>query len=220
LSVASEKIPSDTTGDRSEDLPPSSATPSPSDSDSQVKYKCNCYSDLFCFFCIPFPLPCCSVADFTVKRVCESAVRKPYCACNMAYRTACLRISNGGKGQMLVDNVNMCTSYLVGNDNGIVSYVGDAAGRSRLQAGTLLIFLTRASQEQTHFVKLAASLRAGSNRKQRTKINLILYLFCAIRMFFLCLISTNCTYGNNYTFYYYYYYYYFVVYSLTCFGYI
>ena len=58
--------------------------------------------------------------------------------------------------------------------------MSDAAGRSRLQAGTLVIFLTRASQEQTRFVKLAASLRTGVNRKQRTKINLILDLFRAL----------------------------------------
>jgi len=64
---------------------------------------------------------------------------------------------------------NNCASCLVGSDNGMISYVymGDAAGRSCLQAGTLVIFLTRASQEQTRFVQLAASLRARGNRKQK-----------------------------------------------------
>ena len=65
------------------------------------------------------------------------------------------------------NTVNNCASCLVGSDNGMISYVGGAAGPSRLRARKLVIFLTRASQEQTRFVQLAASLRAGGNRKQK-----------------------------------------------------
>jgi hypothetical protein len=82
----------------------------------------------------------------------------------------------------MTNTTNNCASYLVVSDSGI-TYVSDAAGRSPLQARTLVIFLTRASQEQTRFVKLAASLRAGGNRKQRTKINLIVYLFRALHIY-------------------------------------
>ena len=114
----------------------------------------------------------------------------------------------------MTNTTNNCASYLVGSDNGIISYVASAAGRSRLQAGTLVIFLTRAAQEQTRFMKLA-SLRAGGNRKQRTEINLILHLFRAIHIFFY-LVSTNCPYENKCALYYYY----FIVYSFSCFGYI
>jgi hypothetical protein len=137
----------------------------------------------------------CLVSAWLILLWRESTVRKPCCASNTAYPTACLRISNGGKGHLIAHNVaflwmndwmtnttNNRASYLVGSDNGI-SYVGNAAGRSPLQAGTLVIFLTRASQEQTRFVKLAASLRAGGNRNQRTKINLIVYLFRALYIY-------------------------------------
>ena len=47
----------------------------------------------------------------------------------------------------MANTVNNCASFFVGGDNGMISYMGDAAGRSRLQAGTLVIFLTRASKE-------------------------------------------------------------------------
>jgi hypothetical protein len=109
----------------------------------------------------------------------ESAVRKPCCACNTAYPTACLRTSSGSKGQMKVHNVaflwmndwmtnstHNCASYFVGSDNGMISLVGAAAGRSRLQTGMLVIFFYKSVSGADTF-RRTVSIRAGDNRKQR-----------------------------------------------------
>ena len=87
------------------------------------------------------------------------------------------RLGGGDRAEHLVSNGKKRNAYRI--------LVSNSEERSRLQAGTLVIFLTRASEEQTRFLKFAASLRDCSNRKQRTKINLILYTTYSVQYIYI-----------------------------------